>query len=111
MRPQLCRDGDHGCLGANPRAHQIALLHRRHGASVERLAERSTDATKKIATLIKTIQSETNEAVGSMEKSIHEVVEGSKLANSAGKALEEIGSVSTTANYPNSGPLWVTGGR
>jgi twitching motility protein PilJ len=61
---------------------------------VERLAERSTDATKKIATLIKTIQSETNEAVGSMEKSIHEVVEGSKLANQAGKALEEIGSVS-----------------
>jgi uncharacterized phage infection (PIP) family protein YhgE len=30
-----------------------------------------------------------------MEKSIHEVVEGSKLANQAGKALEEIGSVST----------------
>jgi twitching motility protein PilJ len=62
---------------------------------VERLAERSTDATKKIATLVKTIQTETNEAVGSMEKSIHEVVEGSKLANQAGKALEEIGSVST----------------
>jgi twitching motility protein PilJ len=62
---------------------------------VERLAERSTDATKKIATLIKTIQSETNEAVGSMEKSIAEVVEGSKLANQAGKALEEIGSVSS----------------
>jgi twitching motility protein PilJ len=62
---------------------------------VERLAERSTDATKKIANLIKTIQSETNEAVGSMEKSIHEVVEGSKLANQAGQALEEIGSVSS----------------
>lgn len=62
---------------------------------VERLAERSTDATKKIATLIKTIQSETNEAVGSMEKSIHEVVEGSKLANQAGHALEEIESVSS----------------
>jgi twitching motility protein PilJ len=62
---------------------------------VERLAERSTGATKKIAALVKTIQSETNEAVGSMEKSIHEVVEGSKLANQAGDSLAEIGATST----------------
>jgi twitching motility protein PilJ len=61
---------------------------------VERLAERSTDATKKIATLIKTIQVETHEAVSAMEKGIHEVVEGSKLANQAGHALGEIESVS-----------------
>lgn len=61
---------------------------------VERLAVRSTDATKKIASLVKTIQSETNEAVSAMEKNINEVVEGSKLANQAGQALEEIESVS-----------------
>jgi twitching motility protein PilJ len=61
---------------------------------VERLAIRSTDATKKIATLVKTIQSETNEAVGAMEKGIQEVVEGSKLAGEAGHALGEIQGVS-----------------
>jgi twitching motility protein PilJ len=61
---------------------------------VERLAVRSTDATKKIDNLVKTIQSETNEAVAAMEKNINEVVEGSKLANQAGQALEEIESVS-----------------
>jgi len=61
---------------------------------VERLAVRSTDATKKIATLIKTIQSETNEAVGAMEKGINEVVEGSKLANQAGQSLAGIETVS-----------------
>jgi twitching motility protein PilJ len=61
---------------------------------VERLAERSTDATKKIATLVKTIQSETGEAVTAMEKGIQEVVEGSQLANQAGQALVEIEAVS-----------------
>lgn len=61
---------------------------------VERLADRSTDATKKIATLVKTIQSETNEAVGAMEKGIQEVVEGSRVASQAGQALNEIEHVS-----------------
>src|SRR5262249_32577184 len=61
---------------------------------VERLAVRSTEATKKIATLVKAIQGETNEAVAAMEKGIHEVVEGSKLANQAGQALGEIEGVS-----------------
>jgi methyl-accepting chemotaxis protein len=61
---------------------------------VERLAVRATDATKKIATLVKTIQSETNEAGLAMEKGIQEVVEGSKLANQAGVALTEIEGVS-----------------
>ncbi|MFO0824318.1 MAG: methyl-accepting chemotaxis protein, partial [Gemmataceae bacterium] len=61
---------------------------------VERLADRSTEATKKIATLVKTIQSETNEAVGAMEKGIQEVVEGSRLAGQAGQALDEIEAVS-----------------
>jgi methyl-accepting chemotaxis protein len=61
---------------------------------VERLAMRSTDATKKIASLVKTIQSETSEAVAAMEKSINEVVNGSKLANEAGQSLAEIEGVS-----------------
>lgn len=61
---------------------------------VERLADRSTDATKKIGTLVKTIQSETNEAVAAMEKGIQEVVDGSRLASQAGNSLGEIESVS-----------------
>jgi methyl-accepting chemotaxis protein len=61
---------------------------------VERLAVRSTEATKKIATLVKAIQSETGEAVAAMEKGINEVVNGSKLTNQAGHALGEIESVS-----------------
>ncbi len=61
---------------------------------VERLAERSTNATKRIGSLIKTIQTETNEAVASMEDTIREVVSGSSLASEAGKALEEIRAVS-----------------
>jgi len=61
---------------------------------VERLAERSTEATKQITTLIRTIQNETNEAVGAMETTTQEVVTGSQLANQAGQALSEIESVS-----------------
>ncbi len=61
---------------------------------VERLAVRSTEATKKIAGLVKAIQSETNEAVSAMEKNIQEVVSGSKVANQAGQALQEIEGVS-----------------
>lgn len=63
---------------------------------VERLAERSAGATKKIASLVKTIQSETNEAVTAMEENTREVVEGSRLANQAGQALGQIETVSTT---------------
>jgi twitching motility protein PilJ len=62
---------------------------------VERLAERSTDATKQIASLVNTIQSETNEAVLAMEESTHEVVQGSQVADKAGQALGEIESVSS----------------
>ncbi len=61
---------------------------------VERLADRSTNATKQISTLIKSIQSETNEAVAAMEETTREVVEGSDLANEAGQALTEIETVS-----------------
>ncbi len=61
---------------------------------VERLSDRSTNATKQIGALIKSIQSETNEAVAAMEETTREVVEGSKLANDAGQSLTEIESVS-----------------
>jgi len=61
---------------------------------VQRLAERSAAATKQIETLVKTIQSDTNEAVISMEQTTTEVVGGARLAQDAGVALEEIEGVS-----------------
>lgn len=61
---------------------------------VQRLAEKSTDATKQIEALVKTIQSDTNEAVASMEQSTSQVVGGAKLALRAGESLEEIENVS-----------------
>ncbi len=61
---------------------------------VQRLAERSANATKKIDALIKNIQGEINEAGISMQESIRRVVEGSKLADDARGKLEEIESVS-----------------
>ena len=61
---------------------------------VQRLAERSTDATKQIEALVKTIQTDTNEAVISMEQSTAGVVNGAKLSENAGEALVEIESVS-----------------
>ena len=61
---------------------------------VQRLAERSGNATKRIETLVKTIQADTNEAIISMEKSTTEVVNGAGLAEKAGEALEEIETVS-----------------
>ena len=61
---------------------------------VQRLAERSSNATKQIDALVKTIQSDTNEAVTSMEASTTGVVSGAKLAEDAGEALTEIESVS-----------------
>ncbi|UYZ84630.1 methyl-accepting chemotaxis protein [Entomomonas sp. E2T0] len=61
---------------------------------VQRLAERSSAATKQIETLVKAIQTDTNEAVISMEQTTSEVVRGAKLAENAGVALEEIENVS-----------------
>ena len=61
---------------------------------VEQLAERSAAAAKQIEGLVQTIQTETNEAVSSMEATTHEVVIGSQLANEAGNRLNEIESVS-----------------
>jgi len=64
-------------------------------AEVERLAEHSTDATKKISGLIKSIQTDTNEAIAAMEETTREVVAESSLANEAGQKLSEIEKVST----------------
>lgn len=61
---------------------------------VQRLAERSSAATKQIEALVKTIQSDTNEAVISMEQTTSEVVRGARLAQDAGQALGEIETVS-----------------
>jgi twitching motility protein PilJ len=61
---------------------------------VQSLAERSTEATKKIAELVTTIQNDTNDAVLSMEKATQQVVSGTKVADSAGGALVEIETVS-----------------
>ncbi len=61
---------------------------------VQRLAERSSDATKQIEALVQTIQSDTNEAVASMEESTSGVVAGAQLAENAGESLEEIEKVS-----------------
>lgn len=61
---------------------------------VQRLAERSAVATKQIASLVKTIQTDTNEAVSSMEQTTAEVVKGAEHAHAAGGALEEIETVS-----------------
>jgi len=61
---------------------------------VERLAERATEATKKISSLIKSVQGDTNEAIAAMEETTKEVVGGSQLANEAGKRLDEIEAVS-----------------
>ncbi|MDY0743236.1 methyl-accepting chemotaxis protein [Paucibacter sp. R3-3] len=61
---------------------------------VQRLAERSGDATRRIAALVKTIQTDTHDAVAAMERSTLGVVQGTKLSDAAGKALEEIDSVS-----------------
>jgi len=61
---------------------------------VQRLAERSAEATKQIAAIVKTIQTDTQDAVSAMEQSTQGVVEGAKLSDAAGQALTEIGQVS-----------------
>jgi twitching motility protein PilJ len=60
---------------------------------VQRLAERSADATRQIAALVKTIQSDTADAVAAMERSTQGVVEGAKLSDAAGAALADIDRV------------------
>jgi twitching motility protein PilJ len=61
---------------------------------VQRLAERSAGATKQIAAIVRTIQADTQETVAAMERSTRGVVEGTRLADAAGRALTEIAEVS-----------------
>lgn len=61
---------------------------------VQRLAERSAEATKQIAAIVKTIQTDTQDAVAAMENSTRGVVDGARLSDAAGQALSEIGDVS-----------------
>jgi len=60
---------------------------------VQRLAERSADATRQIAAIVRTIQTDTQDAVGAMERSTQGVVEGARLSDAAGTALGDIDRV------------------
>ena len=66
---------------------------------VQRLAERSAEATKQIAAIVKTIQTDTQDAVGAMENATRDVVEGALLSDAAGQALSEIDQVSLEAAH------------
>ncbi|GGY63134.1 methyl-accepting chemotaxis protein [Pseudoduganella albidiflava] len=61
---------------------------------VQRLAERSADSAKQIGALVRTIQADTHDAVAAMERSTHGVVEGARLSDAAGAALDDIERVS-----------------
>ncbi|MFT4198481.1 MAG: methyl-accepting chemotaxis protein [Pseudoxanthomonas sp.] len=65
---------------------------------VQRLAERTSNATRRIESLVQAIQVDTNEAVSSMEQTTSEVVSGARLAEDAGTALGEIERVSSDLN-------------
>jgi methyl-accepting chemotaxis protein len=75
---QSAMAGEHG-RGFSVVADEIRLL-----------AERSAEATKRIATIVKSIQGDTYEAVVAMEESTQEVVNGSRLADEAGQSLQSI---------------------
>ena len=61
---------------------------------VQRLAERSGEATKHISAIVKSIQRDTHDAVEAMERSTRGVVDGTKTADEAGEALREIEQIS-----------------
>ena len=60
---------------------------------VQRLAERSGDATRQIAALVKAIQTDTQDAVAAMERSTQGVVDSTRLSDAAGAALGDIDRV------------------
>jgi twitching motility protein PilJ len=60
---------------------------------VQRLAERSGDATRQIAAIVRSIQTDTQDAVAAMERSTQGVVEGARLSDAAGTALGDIDRV------------------
>ncbi len=61
---------------------------------VRKLAERSAKAAKDIVVLIKTIQTETQEAVIAMEDGTKEVESGYRTAVQTGESLRDIGDIS-----------------
>ena len=65
---------------------------------VRKLAERATQATRDIGTLIKGVQMETQEAVMAMESGTHEVESGYEVSLKAEAALQEIGKISQTSS-------------
>ena len=85
------------------RTHVLALNASMHAASageagrgfavvadeVQRLAESSRQATQQIAALVKNIQADTAETVGTMNLAIEQVVSGSRLAEQAGTQMQE----------------------
>ena len=81
---------------------------------MQRLAERSSSATKRIESLVQTIQADTNEAVSSMEQTTSEVVAGARLPEDAGTALGEadlsglIQGISTAAAQQSSAATGIT---
>jgi twitching motility protein PilJ len=76
---------------------------------VQRLAERSAEAAKQIGALVRTIQTDTHDAVAAMEKSTQGVVEGAKLSDAAGSALEDIEQVSNRLAELIQGMAYATG--
>jgi methyl-accepting chemotaxis protein len=65
---------------------------------VRKLAERATQATKDIGTLIKGVQVETQEAVVAMESGTHEVESGYEVSLRTEEALQEIAKISQTSS-------------
>ncbi len=61
---------------------------------VQRLAERSSAATRQIGALVRMIQDDTHDAAAAMEKSTAGVVEGARLSDAAGASLADIRRVS-----------------
>ncbi|HNU19700.1 MAG TPA: methyl-accepting chemotaxis protein, partial [Hydrogenophilus thermoluteolus] len=61
---------------------------------VQRLAERSAEATKQIAAIVRTIQTDTHETIAAMEATTQEVVQGAALSEEARRALDEIATTS-----------------
>ncbi|GAB2850398.1 chemotaxis chemoreceptor PilJ [Pseudoduganella ginsengisoli] len=76
---------------------------------VQRLAERSAEAAKQIGALVRTIQTDTHDAVAAMEKSTQGVVEGARLSDAAGAALSDISNVSNRLAELIQGISYATG--
>ncbi len=60
---------------------------------VRKLAERSAQATRDIAGLVRAVQSETAEAVAAMESETREVEQGHQVAQSAGESIKVLAAI------------------